>query len=87
MKGTMPAIVNMIDGSLETRDADGTTVWPFFSKKSSHLWVISSVFMRRGFPSSSTGARLRAALVPGTQSINEAPSEGVRTAVAACRAP
>jgi hypothetical protein len=32
MKGTMPATVKRSDGSLETSDADGTTVCPFFSK-------------------------------------------------------
>ena len=27
MNGTMPAMVNSVDGSGETSDADGTTVW------------------------------------------------------------
>ena len=34
MKGTMPATVNSRDGSLETRDAEGTAVWPLLVKKS-----------------------------------------------------
>ncbi len=32
MKGTIPAIVNRIDGSSLTSEADGTIVWSFFSK-------------------------------------------------------
>ena len=32
MNGTMPATVNSSAGSSVTSDADGTMVWPFFSK-------------------------------------------------------
>ncbi len=32
MNGTMPATVNSSDGSLVTSEADGTIVWPLFSK-------------------------------------------------------
>ena len=32
MNGTMPAMVNRIDGSGEIRGTDGTTAWPLLSK-------------------------------------------------------
>jgi len=45
MNGTMPATVKSSDGSGDTKDADGTTAWPFFSKKSSQRRTISWDFM------------------------------------------
>jgi hypothetical protein len=43
--GTMPATVKSSDGSSETSEADGTTVWPRAAKKSSQRWRISAVCM------------------------------------------
>ena len=45
MKGTMPATVNSREGSLETREAEGTAVWPLLTKKSIQRLVISCDFM------------------------------------------
>src|SRR6478735_3282405 len=45
MKGTMPATVNSREGSLETRDAEGTAVWPLLTKKSIQRLVISCDFI------------------------------------------
>ncbi len=45
MNGTMPATVNSREGSLETRDAEGTAVWPLLTKKSIQRLVISCDFM------------------------------------------
>src|SRR6476661_467908 len=45
MNGTMPATVNSRDGSLETREAEGTAVWPLLTKKSIQRLVISCDFI------------------------------------------
>ena len=45
MNGTMPATVNSREGSLETREAEGTAVWPLLTKKSIQRLVISCDFM------------------------------------------
>ena len=45
MNGTMPATVNSRDGSLETREAEGTAVCPLLTKKSIQRLVISCDFM------------------------------------------
>src|SRR5699024_2497184 len=42
-KGTMTATVNSNEGSDETKDAEGTTVWFFFSKKVFQRRTISGV--------------------------------------------
>jgi hypothetical protein len=38
----MPAMVSRVVGSFEMSDADGTTVWPYFWKKSSQRRWISA---------------------------------------------
>ena len=43
MNGTMPATVNSKEGSGETNDAEGTTLWSFFSKKAFQRRAISCV--------------------------------------------
>ena len=44
MNGTIPATVNRRVGSSLISEADGTTVWPFDSKKASQRRLISAVF-------------------------------------------
>src|SRR5699024_8456901 len=48
MKGTIPAIVNRIEGSEDTSEALGTISWSFFAKKSSQRRWISEVRMGGG---------------------------------------
>src|SRR6478609_6576171 len=45
MNGTIPATVNSREGSLETREAEGTAVWPLLTKKSIQRLVISCDFI------------------------------------------
>src|SRR3954449_3471616 len=46
MNGTMPAMVNSNEGSGDTSEVLGTTVWPRFSKCSRNRRRISAVCMR-----------------------------------------
>src|SRR5690625_7069636 len=55
MNGTMPATVNMIDGSEETREALGTTVCSLAAKKSRKRRWISEVRMDVRCPSWNAG--------------------------------
>src|SRR5699024_12549185 len=48
MKGTIPAIVNRIEGSEDTSEALGTISWSFFAKKSSQRRWISEGRMGGG---------------------------------------
>ena len=48
MNGTMPAIVNMVEGSGEISEALGTTSWPREAKKFSQRRRISAVCMVYG---------------------------------------
>src|SRR5699024_6444225 len=56
MNGTMPATVNMIDGSEETREALGTTVCSLAAKKSRKRRWISEVRMDVRCPSGHAGS-------------------------------
>src|SRR5690625_336062 len=48
MNGTMPAMVNMVDGSGEIREALGTISWPRSAKNFSQRRLISAVCMVGG---------------------------------------
>src|SRR3954462_3446716 len=83
----MPAMVSRGVGSFEMSDAEGTTVWPFFSKKSSQRRWISADSMRFQ-PSQESGASGQlpgaARLVRGV-GVGQVGWVAVREQAAACR--